>query len=127
MAFGGDFRPINGHEVHHFRDGLRGHRARDQDRGVREVELVRSILVAQWSDAESTSSTTVEQRSKHARRIKPWKTTPIDRAVSRDQRCRLEIADQAMITDRRVSIPGSSRPDWHRGISSRLRRDDDAR
>ena len=96
------------HEVVDLTDPVRCHESGDQDRGVREIQLLAYVVVPVGSDPEMAAAVGIEQRREHARRVEPGKTQPVHRAVCRHQRSRLQVPDQAVIAD--VGIAGHDAP-----------------
>ena len=95
-------RILDRHEVDHLADAVRRHEPRDQDRRVREIQLPGDVAVLGGSDPEVPAALGVEQRSEHARRVKARTAEPVDRAVGRDERSCLQVADQPVIRDQGV-------------------------
>ena len=90
------------HEVDHLTDAGLGHEPGDEDRGVREVQLLAGDGLHGGPDPEVPPSLVVEQRPEDARRVEPWCAEPVDGAVGGDERRGLEVADEAVVGDERV-------------------------
>src|SRR3712207_93605 len=92
------------HEVDHLADPVGGHEPRDQDRSVGEVQLPAHVVVLVGSDAEVPAAVVVEQGREDARGIETRTAEPIDGSVGTYKGCRLQIADQAVLTDFGVAV-----------------------
>ena len=92
-----------GHEVLHFPDSLGHQEARDQDIGVRQVELLRTPSVAVRRDAEPPASISVEDGRENARRIETRAAIPVDRPVGADKRDGVQVTDQAVLGDGQIA------------------------
>ena len=96
--------PGDRHEVVYLTDPVRGHEPGDQDRGVRQVQLLAHVVVPVGLDREIAPAVGVEQRGEHAGGVEPGTAEPVHRPVLRDQRGRLQVADQTVVAD--VGIAG---------------------
>jgi hypothetical protein len=110
VAVAGPLRVVDRHEVGHLADPVGGHEPGDQDGRVGEVQLPSDVVVALGADAEAPAVVVVEQRGEHTRRVEARAAEPVDGAVGGDQRGGLEIADQAVLGNRRIAIHGRSLP-----------------
>ena len=106
VAVRGD-RAGNRHEVDHLADPCLGHEARDQDSGVREVQLLAGERLAGGADPEVTALLVVEQGPEDARRVEPGRAEPVDAAVGGDEGRGLEVTDEAVVGDERVVRHGA--------------------
>jgi hypothetical protein len=97
-------RVLDGHEVQHLANPVGGHEAGDQDGRIREVQLPGDVVLALGTDAEAPTLVVVEQRGEHTRRVEARATEPVDAAVGRHQRRRLQISDQSMLGNRRITV-----------------------
>jgi hypothetical protein len=97
------------HEVLHLADAIGSQETGDQDRGIREVQLLGDVVVGGRPDAEIAALFGVQQRAEYARRVEARAAEEVDRAIMRYQRSRLQITDQPLITDigYRSTIPSS--------------------
>jgi hypothetical protein len=94
----------NRHEVLHLADAVPGEEARDQDIGVGEVELLGREVLDARADAPVAPLVPVEDRREHARRVEPRTAIPIDGPVGAHQGDRVQVADQAVLGDRKVVV-----------------------
>ena len=101
---------VDRHEVGHLADPVGGHEPGDQDGGVGKVQLPGDVVVALGADAETPAVVVVEQRGEHTRRVEPRAAEPVDGAVGGDQRRGLEVSDQPVLGDWRITIHGRSLP-----------------
>jgi hypothetical protein len=108
------------HEIDDLSDTRLGHEAGDQDRGIREVDLLAGEDVHGRGHSEVPAAVVVQQRAEDAGRIEPRRAEPVDGSVDGDQCRRLEISDQAMVRDEWVAVHGLR--SFLRMIQSRLRR-----
>jgi hypothetical protein len=99
---------IDGHEIEHLADPAGGHEPGDQDGRVGEVQLPDHDIVALGGDPEVPAALAVQQGAEHTRRVEPGTTEPVDGAVGGDQRRGLQITNEPMLGDRRVTIHGRS-------------------
>ena len=76
---------------------------RDEDRSVGKVELLDHAAVTLGSDPEAAAPVPVEQRGEHARGVEAGAAEPVDCAVGGHECCRLQVTDQSMLGDRRVT------------------------
>jgi hypothetical protein len=105
MGMCGRTAPRHGHEVLHLPDAIGHQEACDEDVGVGEVELLGGPAVAVGRDPEQTPVGGVEDRREDARRVESRGAVPIDRPVGADERDGVQVADQAMLGDRKVPRP----------------------
>ena len=98
-------RARHGHEVLHLPHAVRHQEARDQHVGVRKVELLRAPAVPVGRDTEQAAAVGVEERREDTRRVETRAAVPVDRSVRPDERDRVQIADQAVLSDRQVARP----------------------
>ena len=70
-----------------------------QDVRVRQIELRRLRLLEHRRQLETPAALGVEQGREDGRAIEIWPAHEVDRAVERDQRRGLEIADDPMLLD----------------------------
>jgi hypothetical protein len=98
--------PGDGHEVVHLADPVRGHEPGDQDRGVGQVQLPGHVVVPVRRDLVEAAPVGVQQRREHAGRVEPGDAEPVQDAVRGHQRRRLQVADQAVISNVRIAIHG---------------------
>ena len=103
------------HEIADLSDAVRRQEPRHQDRRSWQVELLGHISVRLRPNREVTAPLHVEQRRKHARRVEPRTAEPVDRGISRYQRRRLQVADEAVVRDRWVGIHGRTLIPDHSG------------
>ena len=101
-------RVLDGHEVQHLANPVGGHEPGDQDGGVREVQLPGDVVVTLGADAEAPTVVVVKQGAEHTGRVEPRGAPPVDGAVGGDQRRGLEISDQPVLGDRRITVHGQS-------------------
>jgi len=87
------------HEVLYFADPFGRQESRNEDVGVREIELLRTPAAALGRDAEQAPSVGVEDRREDTRRIEPRAAVPVDSPVRTDQRDGVQVTDQAMFGD----------------------------
>ena len=92
------------HEVEYLADPVRRHEPGDKHRGARHIQLLRHIVVAGGRDPEVAALLGIEQRCEHARRIEPGTAEEVDRSVGCHQRRRLQVTDEAVITDVRIAV-----------------------
>ena len=90
------------HEVLDLADAVRREEASDQDVRVGEVELLDRARGSP-AEREVAAVTVVEDRGEHARRVEPRAAVPVDRPVGADQGGGSQIADQAVVGDRRIA------------------------
>ena len=91
------------HEVLHLADPVRGHEPGDQDRGIREVQLPAHVVVAVGRDPVEAAALGIEQGREHARRVESGAAEPVQHAIGADQRRRLQVADEPVIANIRVT------------------------
>ena len=91
------------HEVVDLADPVGGHEPGDQDRGVGQVQLPGHVVVPVRRDPVETAAVGVQQRREHAGRVEPGTAEPVQNAVRRHQRRRLQVTDQPMVSDIRVT------------------------
>jgi hypothetical protein len=112
MPVGRPARLGDGHEVQQLPDSVWTHEPGQQDRALRQIELAGDVALVSRSDPEVAALLAVEQRREDARRVESRQAQPIDLALGTDQRCRMQVADQTMISDRRIALhahhPGST-------------------
>ena len=95
------------HEVDELPHPRLGHETGDQDRGVREVQLLAAEDLHGRPHPEMTTALVVEQGTENAGRVEPRRAEPVDRPVGGDKCRGLEIADEAVVGNERVVIHGS--------------------
>ena len=91
------------HEVEHLTDTVGAEEPGDQDAGARQVQLRADMVGAHRRDPEVSALVLVQQRREDARRVETRRAEPVDRTVVSHQRGSLQIADQAMCLNRRVT------------------------
>ena len=74
-------------------------KARDEDVGVRPVELLVPEIVAGRGNPEAPALLVVQDGGEDARRIEVRQTQPVDGAIHPHQRRRAHVADDAVILD----------------------------
>src|SRR5262249_44431720 len=94
-----------GHEVLHLADALRREEARDQDVGIGNVELLGRAVLDRGDPVEATVAA-VEDRAEDAGRIEAERAVPVDRPVVADQSDRAQVADHAVVGNRKVIAGG---------------------
>ena len=104
MPVAGPLGVLDRHEVQHLADPLGGHEPGDQDGGVGEVQLADHDIVAFGGDPAPAAPLGVQQRREHTGRVEPWAAPPVDGAVGGDQRRGLQISDQTVLGDRRITV-----------------------
>src|ERR687897_63437 len=92
------------HEIEDLADPVGTQEPRDQDRGVGEIQLTADVVVPVGADVEVPAAVVVEQGREDARGVKTRTAEPVDGAVGTHQGCRLQVADQAMVTNVWVTI-----------------------
>ena len=102
-------RRLDRHEVLHLADPVGVEQARDQDVRVGEVELLRPRAGVRGRDAVAAAAVGVEDRGEDARRVEARAAVPVDRAVGGDERDGVQVADDAVLLDRRVPLAACSR------------------
>jgi hypothetical protein len=100
------------HEVEHFADTVCSQEPRDQDSSVGEVQLPAHVVVPVGPDVEVPAAVVVEQGSEDARGVETRAAKPIDSSVGTYEGCRLQVADETVLTDVGVAI--------HRNVLSSL-------
>ena len=116
------------HEVVDLADPVRGHEPGDQDRGVGQVQLPGHVVVPVRRDPVETAAVGVQQRREHAGRVEPGTAEPVQDAVRRHQRRRLQVTDQPMVSDIRVTRHrfllrvAKSHPPWRRRPAGHITR-----
>ena len=93
---------VDGHEVLHLAHAVGRQEAGDEDVGVGEVELLGGVAVGRRRDPVVAALLGVEDGREHARRVEPLGAVPVDRAVGADQGDRVQVADDAVLLDRKV-------------------------
>ena len=107
----------HGHEIGDFGHAFAGEEARQQDVGLRQVELLVPGVVQDGSDLEMPALAIVQDRRERGRRIKVGAGEEVDRAVHAHQRRGAHVADDSVVLDRLIShesrsgpsLPGESR------------------
>jgi len=94
------------HEVVHLADPVRGHEPGDQYRGIGQVQLPGHVVVAVGRDPVEPAPPGVEQGGEDARGIEPRAAEPVEDAVGAHQCRRLQVADEPMIADVRITSHG---------------------
>src|SRR3712207_1206090 len=92
------------HEIEHLADPLGAQEPRNQDRGVWEVHLPAHVVVPVGADAEVTTAVVVQQGREDARGVETGTAHPVDGAVGTYEGRRLQVADQAVLTDVWVAV-----------------------
>ena len=69
-----------------------------------QVQLLGDVVDAVRRDPEVTALLLIEQAGEDTGRVEPRRAEPVDRAVSRDQRRGLQVADQAVILDGGIRV-----------------------
>ena len=95
---------LDRHEVLHLAHAVGREEARDEDVGVREVELLGAPVVALRAQRVEAALLGVEDGAEHARRVERGAAVPVDRAGRADERDRVEVADQSVLGDRQVRV-----------------------
>src|SRR5689334_20762305 len=90
------------HEVLNLAHTTWSQEASDQNIGVREVQLLRSPASIGRGKAIMAPATRVEDRPEDARGVNPGTAVPVDRAISPDESHAMQVADQAVIGDRKI-------------------------
>ena len=90
------------HEVGHLSDAVFREKTRDQDVGIREVELLGSHRIESRLNAEEPAFVRIKQGSKDSRRIELRKAKEINRSRHADQRNRSHVSDDAVVFNRLV-------------------------
>ena len=72
-----------------------------QDVGIFLVALAGTKL-SFWRELELSSLPRIEQGSKDAGRVEPWKTAPVNRAIHADQRGRVHVAYHPVVAYRPI-------------------------
>src|SRR5689334_17855938 len=99
------------HEVLNLAHTIRSQKAGNQDIGVREVQLLRRPALIYRSYAIATSAARVEDRREDARGVNAGAAVPVDRAISPDQSNAMQVPDQTVIGDRKITAhPGLPKP-----------------
>ena len=98
---------VDRHEVDHLADAVLAEETGDEDVRVRHVELLRRPLALDGREAEEAAALRVEDRAEHAGRVEAAVAVPVDRAVSADERGRVQVADDAVLRDRQVVVSRS--------------------
>ena len=102
--------PIRGHvtahrhEIHDLADPLRRQKPGDQNGRIRQIHLLRAERIDAGPDPVPAAQPVIEQRTEHARRIETRSAEPVDRTVRRHQRSGLQVADQTMISNKRIIV-----------------------
>ncbi len=92
------------HEVQHLADPVGGHEPGDQHGRVWQVQLPGDVVVGGWRDPEVAAAVGVEQRRENAGRVEPRAAEEVHSAVSGHQRRGLQVPDEPVITDVRVTV-----------------------
>ena len=95
----------DGHEIDELADALFRHEARDQHRRVWEVQLLDDAVLTFGRDTKVPAALLIQDPREDARRVETRATVPIDGAVRRDQRGRLEVTDETVIGNQRRGGP----------------------
>ena len=96
-------RPSDGHEVRHLGDAGSGEPSRDQNVGVRYVQLLLCRTGQVWCDKEPAAAAAVEQGSEDGSRVEARERHEVDRAVLADKCDGVHVADQPVVLDRLVA------------------------
>ena len=98
---------LDRHEVRHLGHAAVGEKARQQDVGVRKVELLVHRIVELRRDLKAAAAIGVEQRGKDGRRIERGEAEKVDRPALAHERDGMKVADDAVVFNRSVSVG------WH--------------
>jgi len=90
----------DGHEIHQLGQAISGEKAREQNIRVGPVELA-GLERHSRRDAKPAAALLVEERRKDAGGIKARQAQPVQCAVGAHQRGRVQVADDAVLLDRR--------------------------
>ena len=93
-------RILHRHEVGDLRHAIGGQEPGEQHVGVGQVKLLVPRRRRAAGDLEAAAALRVEQRGEHRRRIEAREAHEVDRAVLRDQRDGVQVADDAVVLDR---------------------------
>ena len=110
----GNLRTGNRHEVDHFTDTRLGQKTRDEDGGVRIVELLPIEDIDRRSDPEVPALIIVQQRAEDAGRVEARGAEPVDSAVDADECRRLQISNETVIGDEWVRSTSGLNPQRQR-------------
>src|SRR5579884_627241 len=91
------------HEILNLAHTIRSQEASYQNIGVREVQLLRSPALIDWSEAVVAAAARVKNRREDTWGVNPRAAVPVDRAISPDQSDAMQIADQTVVGDRKIS------------------------
>ncbi len=94
------------HKVDDLTDAGRTQKARREDGGIRQVELLDRPLGIVGGDPEAAAVVGVQQRGEHARRIEARQAQPVDRSAGRHQRRGVQVADEAVLGNGRLGHSG---------------------
>src|SRR6516164_3581911 len=94
-----------GHVVLHFADALVMEEPRDQDGGVRPIELLAAEVVTCRGDAEAPARLVVQQSGEDTGGVEVRQAQPVDGTVHPDQRGGAQVADNAVMLYGLVARP----------------------
>ena len=95
---------LHRHEVGHLGHAVVGQEPGEQHVGVGQVELLVRRVVELRRDLEAAAALGVEEGGEHRRRVEGRQAEEVDRSVLAHQRDRVEVADDAVVLDGRVTV-----------------------
>src|SRR5438093_10673437 len=94
----GAFDLLDRHEIRDLRYPLRGEKARQEDVGIRQIELfLAGVVPKPWGNLEPPALVAIEEGRKDSRRVEVWQGTKVDRAIHPNQGHGIEVADDPVV------------------------------
>jgi hypothetical protein len=91
------FNLLHRHTVRNLGHPVRGQKARQEDIGIREIQLFLACVAQPWRNLKPSALLPVEQGGKNGGRVEVGKGHKVDRAIHPHQGDGIEIPDDAVV------------------------------